>query len=212
MSDRRKAEPATREAAPPASAGSAAAIEAFYDWVEHHRGRHSSIEGAGLKGYFHGVAEARYVIRRVFRIVDEQAKSAGLEPLEHQALIQIFGSPTSLRVIDFAERLDIAPAFASRLAKRLADKRLVKRSASSDDRRSTFVEVTDEGRDLLAEIDGRVEVHVAYFQQQLSDAERAAALGIFAFYLGASPKLDDIEDLVELVRSERVRRRSDRDG
>jgi DNA-binding MarR family transcriptional regulator len=192
----------------PGEADSAAAIEAFYDWVEHHRGQRTAPAGQGLKGYFHGVAEARYVIRRVFRIVDEQAKSVGLEPLEHQALIQIFGSPTTLRVIDFAERLDIAAAFASRLVKRLAEKGLVERSASTDDRRSTFVEVTDRGRELLAEIDSKVEVHVAYFQQQLSDAERAAALGIFAFYLGASPRLEDIEGLVDLVRTERGRRSS----
>ncbi len=181
------------------------AIEAFYDWVENHRGKTSALAGEGLKGYFHGVAEARYVIRRVFRIVDEQAKSAGLEPLEHQALIQVFGSTRPLRVIDFAERLDIAPAFASRIAKRLEDKGLVKRVASPDDKRSTVVEVTKAGSDLLTEVDAKVEVHVSYFQQQLSDAERAAALGIFAFYLGASPRLDDIENLVDLVRSERTR-------
>jgi DNA-binding MarR family transcriptional regulator len=204
MSDRAKPDP-PRDVS--VDDDSASAIGEFYDWVENHRGRGGSLAGAGLKGYFHGVAEARYVIRRIFRIVDEQAKSVGLEPLEHQALIQIFGSPRPLRVIDFAERLDIAPAFASRLAKRLSDKQLVERSASSDDRRSTFVAVTEKGRDLLAEIDSKVEMHVAYFQQQLSDAERAAAVGIFAFYLGASPRLDDIEGLVELVRQERNRRR-----
>lgn len=181
------------------------AVEAFYDWVENHRGKTSALAGEGLKGYFHGVAEARYVIRRIFRIVDEQAKSVGLEPLEHQALIQLFGSTRPLRVIDFAERLDIAPAFASRIAKRLEDKGLVNRVASPDDKRSTVVEVTDAGSGLLAEVDGKVELHVSYFQQQLSDAERAAALGIFAFYLGASPRLDDIENLVDLVRSERTR-------
>ena len=43
--------------------------------------------------YFVDVAEARYVLRRVFRIAEEQAKAAGLEPLTHQALIQIYGSP-----------------------------------------------------------------------------------------------------------------------
>ena len=179
------------------------AIEAFYDWVERHRGQPSGLAGEGLKGYFHGVAEARYVIRRIFRIVDEQAKSAGLEPLEHQALIQRFGAPEPLRVIDFAERLDVAPAFASRIAKGLDDKGLVRRTASEDDRRSTVIAVTEAGGELLAQVDSQVELHVSYFQQQLTDAERAAALGIFAFYLGASPRLDDIENLVELVRSER---------
>ena len=31
--------------------------------------------------YFVGVAEARYVLRKVFRIVEEQAKKFGLDPL-----------------------------------------------------------------------------------------------------------------------------------
>lgn len=181
------------------------AIEEFYEWVDRHRERPGTPVGEGLKGYFHGVAEARYVIRKVFRIVDEQAKSAGLEALEHQALIQIFGAPEPLRVIDLAARLDIAPAFASRLAKRLADRDLVTRTHSSRDRRITFVELTQEGIDTLAEIVVEVERHVAYFHEQLSDAQRAAALGIFAFYLGATPRLADIEGLVELVRTHRGR-------
>ena len=60
--------------------------------------------------YFESVAEARYVLRKVFRIVEEQAKSADLDPLAHQALIQIYGSPRmELRVNELADRLDIAP-------------------------------------------------------------------------------------------------------
>jgi DNA-binding MarR family transcriptional regulator len=142
------------------------------------------------------VAEARYVIRKVFRIVDEQAKKTGLEPLEHQALIQVFGSPESLRVIDVAERLDIAPALGSRLVKRLEEKGLVIRSPSETDRRMTFVTATEDARELLGEIDRDVEIHVGYFQQQLTNAQRAAALGIFAFYLGATPDTSYLEDLV----------------
>jgi hypothetical protein len=53
--------------------------------------------------------------------------------------------------------------------------------------RTTCRASTKEGRDLLAEIDRRVHVHVAYFQHQLDDVDRGAALGIFAFYVGASP-------------------------
>jgi hypothetical protein len=49
---------------------------------------------------------------------------------------------------------------------------------------------------LLAEIDEKVHLHVEYFQRQLSDQERVAALGIFAFYLGASPRLAELEAMV----------------
>ena len=72
--------------------------------------------GADRHDYFAEVAEARYVLRRVFRIAEEQARDAGLDPLAHQALIQIYGSPDRrLRVAQLADRLDITPAFASSL-------------------------------------------------------------------------------------------------
>jgi len=68
-------------------------VGAFYDWIAKSRNEPDMLHSRGFEEYFHGVSEARYVIRKVFRIVDDQAKQAGLEPLEHQALIQIFGSP-----------------------------------------------------------------------------------------------------------------------
>lgn len=175
-------------------------IEAFYQWVsrEGRQSRRRSPDDRGFHHYFLGIAEARHVVRKVFRIVDEQARRYGLEPLEHQTLIQVFGSPeSSLRVNEVAERLDIAPAFASRLVRSLEGRELVKRSASPRDRRITMVEVTAEGRRKLAEIDEQVHVHVEYFQRQLDDSARVAALGIFAFYLGAVPDVRALERLLD---------------
>lgn len=138
--------------------------------------------------YFHGVAQAHHVIRKVFRIVDTQATKAGVEPLEHKLLIQAMGAgETALRVSDLASRLDIAPALASRLVKSLEGKGLVSRSLGHGDRRTTVVDLTWDGRRLLAEIDRDVRLHVNYFQAQLNDEERAAAVRVFAFYLGAPP-------------------------
>src|SRR4051812_14837746 len=72
--------------------------------------------------YFIGVAEARYVLRKAFRIVEEQAKAAGIDPLAHQLLIQIRGSPAmELPVNQIADRLDISPAFASSLVTALVE-------------------------------------------------------------------------------------------
>jgi DNA-binding MarR family transcriptional regulator len=176
-----------------------AVVRAFYEWVEHGREQSSPAESEDFRAYFHGIAEARYVIRKVLRIADEQAKRATLEPLEHQALIQIFGSPDPQRVSDLAERLDIAPAFASRIVKGLENRGLVVRSPSPHDKRSTYVTATDQARELLASIDQNVSRHVAHFHQELTDAERAVALGIFAFYLGAS-RVSDLEALLELAQ------------
>jgi DNA-binding MarR family transcriptional regulator len=135
--------------------------------------------------YAQSIANARYVIRRVFRIVDEQARAMDLDPLEHQALLQIYGfDGDSPSVSGIAERLDIAAAFASRLIKGLETRGLVNRVPLATDRRVTVAEITKEGVALLRQVDEAVHLHVKYFQSQLSDHERMDSLMIFAFYVG----------------------------
>jgi DNA-binding MarR family transcriptional regulator len=135
--------------------------------------------------YFHGVADARFVIRRVFRIVDERAKSRGLEPLQHQALIQIYGARGGdVRVGTVAERLDISSAFASKIVKALVRKKLVSLADSAHDQRVTNVAATAAGIALLTEIDADVRVHVGFFTRGLTPEQKEAALSIFAFYVG----------------------------
>jgi DNA-binding MarR family transcriptional regulator len=135
--------------------------------------------------YFHGVADARFVIRKVFRIVDERAKSRGLDPLEHQALIQIYGARDGdVRVGTVAERLDISPAFASKIVKALVTKKLVSLADSAHDQRVTNVSATPAGIATLTEIDADVRIHVGFFTRALTPEQKAAALSIFAFYVG----------------------------
>jgi DNA-binding MarR family transcriptional regulator len=142
--------------------------------------------------YFSGVADARFVIRKVFRIVDERAKSRGLDPLEHQALIQIYGARgRDVRVGDVAERLDISPAFASKLVKALSQKGLVTTRQSTRDQRVTHLKASAKGAKLLGEIDAEVHFHVDYFARQLTPAQKAAALSIFAFYVGTTIEIHE---------------------
>jgi len=137
--------------------------------------------------YFEGVAQARFVLRKVFRLVEEQAKLAGLDPLEHQGLIQIYGSPSKrLRVKEVAELLDIAPAFASGLVKSLERKGYVTRVRSEDDQRVIFSAITAKGMNTLHGIDERVHVHVEYFARQLDQNTREAVISIVMFYVGIS--------------------------
>lgn len=137
--------------------------------------------------YFEGVAQARFVLRKVFRLIEEQAKLSGLDPLEHQALIQIYGSPQmKLRVKEVAEKLDIAPAFASNMLKSLEKKGFVVRLSSDRDQRVTYAVVTSQGKQLLHRIDEQVQVHVDYFTRQLTQNAREAAISIVMFYFGIS--------------------------
>jgi len=137
--------------------------------------------------YFHGVAQARYLLRKVFRLVEEEAKRAGIDPLAHQALIQIYGSETgALRVKEVAERLDITPAFASSLVKSLGAKGFIVRTRDKAESRVTWVNITKDARALLHLIDEQVQIHVDYFTSNLTAQQTEAALSILMFYAGVS--------------------------
>lgn len=136
-------------------------------------------------GYFTEVAEARYVLRKVFRIAEEQAREAGFDPLAHQALIQIYGSADRcLRVNQLAERLDIKPAFASSLLKSLAADGMIDRRRDEADHRVTWVSVTDAAIEKLVAIDAAVGFHVDYFAAQIPAENRKRALATLKFYVG----------------------------
>ncbi len=135
--------------------------------------------------YFRNVADARYVLRRVFRIAEEQARQQGIDPLKHQALIQIFGSDRScLRVSELAERLDISPAFTSNLVRELVDDGFATRLPDPSDQRAILVSTTDKAMDALKEIDAAVEFHVGYFAAQIPEEARRRAMETLKLYVG----------------------------
>jgi DNA-binding MarR family transcriptional regulator len=141
------------------------------------------------RAFFKAVAEARYLLRKVFRLVEDQAKRSGIDPLAHQALIQIYGSEDgALRVKELAERLDIAPAFASSLVKQLLIQGHVTRTRDKTDARVAWARVTAKGKTLLHRIDEEVEAHVDYFNAGRARGDTEAALSILMFYAGASFK------------------------
>lgn len=135
--------------------------------------------------YFIAVAQTRYIMRKVFRIVDEHAKQLGLDPLAHQALLQVYGSPNqALRVSALAERLDIARPFASALITELAKANFLKRSSDTSDMRVTIVRLTSTGRDLCHKIDLEARLDVDALISQLVPGEREAAISSLMFYVG----------------------------
>ena len=174
-------------------------MDAFYEWLAPGRTRDPSRPPHEFHDYMRGIAEARSVLRRVLRIIDDQAKAADLEPLQHQLLIQVFGADGPVRVNDLAERLDIAPAFASRLVGQLEERGYVGRERSERDRRISHVVATEAGVDILREIDRNVHVHVSYFHQQLTPVQRTATLGVVAFLVGAPLEHENLQGLGSLV-------------
>jgi DNA-binding MarR family transcriptional regulator len=146
------------------------------------------------------IAEGRYVMRKVTRIVDDEAKRQGLDPLEHQAMLQAYGAGKELRTVSqLAERLDVAPALASRVVNSLATKGLIVRRSAESDKRVTKIEISPKGVALIRQIDQKVHIAMEYFSSQLGDDQRLAALAIFTKYLGfgslePSQILGELED------------------
>jgi len=137
--------------------------------------------------YFHSIAETRYVLRKIFRLVEAQAKLARIDPLAHQGLLQIYGSTNaSLMVKEVAERLDISPPFASNLVKSLLKQGYLKRQRDTADQRIARVAITKKGRELLYQIDERVKTEVDCFTQQLSQDQQEAVVSVLMHYIGVS--------------------------
>lgn len=173
-------------------------MDAFVRWAD----MNDSARSENFQDYVRNIAQARFVTRKVLRIINESAKEHGLDPLQHQALLQIYGCAHQIAVHEIGDKLDIAAPFASRLVKGLEQRGLVRRSASTRDRRVIEVTATDTGSSLLRAIDGDVHHRVAYFQHQIADDQRLSALAIFAFYVG----LEADSPVAKAIRSGQQRR------
>ena len=90
-------------------------MDAFVKWVD----MNDFARSENFQDYVHNIAQARFVTRRVLRVINDSAKEYGLEPLQHQALLQIYGASGRITVHQIADQLDVAAAFASRLVKHL---------------------------------------------------------------------------------------------
>jgi DNA-binding MarR family transcriptional regulator len=157
-------------------------------------------KGAGEAGetdfatHVKAIAHGRYVMRHILHLLDEQAVAGGLQPLVHQALLQVFGADEPLSVSELADRLVVAPALMSRMVRRLEEDGLAERVRSHDDKRVTRVRATAAGVERLRAIDLEVHEHVHQFHRKLSDESKLGALATFASYLGldSDPRLREL--------------------
>jgi DNA-binding MarR family transcriptional regulator len=96
------------------------------------------------------LAAIRYALRRFIHFSEEAARSAGLTPQQHQALLGIRAVENSaLSIGDLAEFLMVKPHSASELADRLAALGLVGRQPDATDRRVMKLHLTEAGEAAL---------------------------------------------------------------
>jgi DNA-binding MarR family transcriptional regulator len=103
---------------------------------------------------YQALAEFRYQIRRFVRLSEAAARTAGIEPQQHQLLLAVQGAPDgeAPRIAYLAERLQIQHHSAVELLDRMEKKHLITRVRGESDRREVLVELTNEGDRLLAEL------------------------------------------------------------
>jgi DNA-binding MarR family transcriptional regulator len=114
---------------------------------------------------YRAFAEFRYVLRRFLEFSETAARSAGLEPQQHQLLLALKGLPKDLRptVGTLAERLQIRNNSTVELAQRSSDSGLLHRRPSPLDGREVLLSISARGERLLQRlsIDHRAEMRSA---------------------------------------------------
>ena len=100
---------------------------------------------------YQALAAFRHALRRFLAFSTAAARSAGLPPQQHQALLAIKGFPgrDPVGVGELAEQLCVRPHSAVGFVDRLARRGLVRRVAAKDDHRRVQVRLTARGQALL---------------------------------------------------------------
>jgi DNA-binding MarR family transcriptional regulator len=107
---------------------------------------------SGPAGMLQVLAEFRHQLRTFLQFSETAAERAGLQPQQHQLLLQIAGAPAGLpATIGYAaERLLLRHHSVVELANRCEEAGLVRRRHDELDRRSVVLEVTPQGQRVLA--------------------------------------------------------------
>jgi DNA-binding MarR family transcriptional regulator len=102
------------------------------------------------------LAEFRYQLRRFLLFSESAALEAGLQPQQHQLLLQVAGAPENISVtISYAaERLALKHNSTVELVDRSEREGLLERRADVDDKRRAVLRVTRKGKQVLGRLAG----------------------------------------------------------
>jgi DNA-binding MarR family transcriptional regulator len=101
------------------------------------------------------LAAFRLSLRQFLAKADANARSVGLTPQQHQALLSIKGgyaAKETISISELAEHLMIKNHSAVELVSRLVRAGLVTREPSREDRRTVCVRITSKGDEMLGEL------------------------------------------------------------
>ena len=112
--------------------------------------------GAGPDSLIRTLAEFRFEMRRFLHFSESAALEAGLQPQQHQLLLQVAGAPeaTTVTIAYAAERLGLKHNSTVELVDRSEREGLLTRAADPDDKRRAILRVTQRGNRVLGRLSG----------------------------------------------------------
>lgn len=119
--------------------------------------------------------EFRFQIRRFLNFSESAARSAGIEPQQHQALLVLKAAPDDcLPTIGYlAERLFVKHHSAVGLVDRLQAMKLLTRQTSPEDGRQVFIQLTKKGIRVLHSLSVTHQTELREMSSKLTRALRA---------------------------------------
>ena len=102
------------------------------------------------------LADFRFELRRFLHFSECAALAAGLQPQQHQLLLQVAGAPdsTPVSIAYAAGRLGLKHNSVVELVDRSEREGLLARSADADDKRRAILRVTRKGHQVLERLSG----------------------------------------------------------
>ncbi|MFZ0303717.1 MAG: MarR family transcriptional regulator [Terracidiphilus sp.] len=100
------------------------------------------------------LAEFRFELRRFLHFSETAARQAGLEPQQHQLLLQLAGAPAGIAtsIAYAAQRLGLKHNSAVELVDRCERQGLLNRTVDPADKRCAILRITRKGSQLLARL------------------------------------------------------------
>ena len=102
--------------------------------------------------HYEALASIRHELRRFLHFSEQAASASGVTAQQHQALLAIRASGGSMLVGALADHLLLRPHSASEHVDRLVKLGLVRRGGGTTDKRQVPVELTSQGKAMLASL------------------------------------------------------------
>jgi DNA-binding MarR family transcriptional regulator len=124
---------------------------------------------------YRALAEFRYQIRRFLSFSEQAARSAELEPQQHQVLLALKGLPPDRRpnIRALSDRLCVKHHTAVALVDHLARRKLVRRETNPQDGREVLVVLTPAGETILHKLSALHRKQLKIVGAELVDALQA---------------------------------------